>query len=156
MTKQEQIRQALDRFTSKRGPIQTLLATVKSVDNEELTCVVDEDGLDIFDVRLRPVLNGEESITLFPKVGSWVLITRIEEDFEWMVIACDQVDKVRIVADSMQFEMKDGKFLVKSGDESLGKCIDDLITQIQAIYAPKNSAEIANIKQRFKQLLSAD
>jgi hypothetical protein len=154
MTKQEQIRQALGDWSKKHGPIQTILSLVKSVDADNYTCVLDEEGFEIYDVRLRPVINGNESITIIPKVDSWVLASRIEEDEEWMVVAVDEIETVRIVVESMVFEMKDGKFLLKSGNDSLGKCMDDLITQILMIYAPKNAAAIKQVQQRFKQLLN--
>lgn len=154
MDKKEQIRKGLKDLAASTGPLQTILATVVSVDEDELTCVLEEDGLEIFDVRLRPVINENESVTIIPKEGSWVMATRIEDEAEWMVIAVDEIEKYRIVVGDMLFEMKDGKFMVKSGVENLGKCIDDLIAQIQLIYAPKNTAAITAIQLRFKQLLS--
>lgn len=141
-------------MAAQDGPMQTLLATVESVDLENYTCVLNDDDIIIHDVRLRPVINENESITLVPKVGSWVMAIRIEDDAEWMVIAVDEIDSYRIVAGDMLFEMKNGKFMVQSGAENLGKCIDDLILQIQLIYAPKNSAAITLIQNRFKTLLS--
>lgn len=141
-------------MAGKDGPVQTLLAIVESVDVDEYTCVLNDDDILIYDVRLRPVINENESLTLVPKVGSWVLAIRIEDDEEWMVIAVDEVDRYRIVVGNMLFQMKDGKFMVSSGAESLGKLIDELILQIQAIYAPKNSAAITLIQNRFKALLS--
>jgi hypothetical protein len=127
---------------------------VLSVDEDEFTCVVDEDGVEINDVRLRPVINNKESVTIFPKVGSWVAITRLEDEEDWMVIAVDEIEKYRIVNGTMLFEMNNGKFLIESGAENLGKCLDDLIIEIQAIYAPKNAAAIAAIQLRLKTLLS--
>lgn len=154
MTRNEQIREALKKLSGEVGPLQTLLATVLSVDADEYTCVVSDEDIEIADVRLRPVLNGEQSITLFPKVGSFVLIIRLEDDAEWMVLAADEIDSYRIKTGNMIFEMKNGKFNVESGAETLGKCIDDLIIEIQAIFAPKNTAAITAIQLRFKQLLS--
>jgi hypothetical protein len=154
MDKKQQIRERLRTMAGKDGPVQTLLAIVESVDVDEYTCVLNDDDILIYDVRLRPVINENESLTLVPKVGSWVLAIRIEDDEEWMVIAVDEVDRYRIVVGNMLFQMKDGKFMVSSGAESLGKLIDELILQIQAIYAPKNSAAITLIQNRFKALLS--
>lgn len=154
MDRKKQIRDALQRLAGTVGPVQTILATVVSVDEDELTCVLDWDDVQVHDVRLRPVINGNESVTIIPKEGSWVIAVRLEDDQEWMVLAADEIDKYRIVAGDLLFEMKDGKFLVQSGNQNLGKCIDDLIIEIQAIYAPKNTVAITAIKNRFKQLLS--
>lgn len=156
MDKNEQIRLGIKSLLDNpaENKIQTVLATVDSVDEDAFTCDIDDNGVIMYDVRLRPVLNEKEGITIVPKVGSWVLATRIEDDAEWMVLAVDEVEKYRIVIGDMLFEMDNGKYLVKSGDETLGKCIDDLILQIQAIYAPKNTAAITLIQNRLKSLLS--
>lgn len=128
MSLQAQIREALLDLGGKVGPIQTLLVKVVSVNEGEMTCVVDDDGHQITDVRLRPVLNGKEAMTLFPKVGVWALVTRIEEDSEWMVIACDEVDKARLKVGSCELEMDGSKFIFKKGAESMKKLFDDLFT----------------------------
>ncbi|RXK57573.1 hypothetical protein ESA94_20455 [Lacibacter luteus] len=154
MTKEEQIRSELAKLAKKYGPDATIIAKVVSVNEDEFTCVVDEDGIEINDVRLRPVINTNESVTIIPKVNSYVAITRLEDDEEWMVIAVDEIEKYRIVNGTMLFEMHNGKFLIESGAQNLGKCLDDLIIEIQAIYAPKNSAGITAIQTRLKTLLS--
>lgn len=153
MTKAEQIRERIKALAGDVGPLQTLICKVVSVNEDELTCIVDEDGVEIPDVRLQCVLNGKEGTTIIPKAGCFCLIVRLEDDAEWMLLAADEIDKYRITAGTMLFEMKQGKFMIKSGSENLGKCIDDLIEQIQLIYAPKNAAAITAIQLRFKQLL---
>ena len=91
----EQIRAALKEMAKNDGPAVSNIAKVKSVDETKATCVlVDEDGQEIFDVRLRPVLTGNKSFILVPKVGSYVLAVRVEDDEDWMVIASDEIDKV--------------------------------------------------------------
>lgn len=91
MSKQAEIRQALADHARRYGPQQTMLATVLSVSEDDFTCVLQDDDngeLKYEDVRLRPVLDGNESVTIFPKAGTWALATRVEEDEDWMVIAC--------------------------------------------------------------------
>lgn len=52
----------------------SLLAQVKGVDGE--TCTVSIDGLELSDVRLRAVVNGNESrLLITPTVDSFVLVT---------------------------------------------------------------------------------
>jgi hypothetical protein len=154
MNKREQIREAFRKMAAHEGPVQTKLVQVTSVDEDEMTCIVLDDDIEINDVRLRNVLNDKESISIIPKINSWVLMQRLEEDEDWMVVAVDEIDKYRIVCGEMVFEMFDGKFLIQNGGENLGKCLDDLITQIQAIYAPKNTASITAIQTRLKTFLS--
>lgn len=154
MSRQEQIREALRKFAAKHGPLQTILATVTSVDAAALTCAVDNDGTPMYDVQLRPVINGNESVTLFPTVGSYVLIARIEDDENWTVIQCDEIDRMRTVIGTMVFEMDGNKFKMVSGALSLHDILTDLVTEVIAIYAPKNVANLVAIKTKINQLFN--
>jgi hypothetical protein len=100
MGREAEIREALAEHAGRFGPMQTMLATVQSVDVDALTCVlVDDDELTYEDVRLRPVLDGKRSLTIFPKIDTWALAVRIEEGNDWMVIAVGEADKYSIVKD---------------------------------------------------------
>jgi hypothetical protein len=98
MNKAEKIRQLLYEMGRGVGPAPTMLAKVTSVDEAENTCVLTDDqtNLPYEDVRLRPVLDATKSITLIPKVGTWALAVRIEDEDEWMVIAVGEADKILI------------------------------------------------------------
>lgn len=105
LDKQEQIRQRLKEMASEVGPDFTLLAKVKSVDEVNNLCDLtdDESGLDFFDVRLRPVLDDKNSITLVPKVGTWALAVRLEDSDDWMIIAVGEIDKFKLSATQVVF-----------------------------------------------------
>lgn len=170
MGKQDEIRKALGEFSSKYGPQNTMLATVKSVDEGEFTCVLQDDDngeLEYTDVRLRPVLDGNESITIFPKSGTWALAVRLEESEEWMVIAVGEADKVhskveteiKDVVGTTEFTIKDG-FLMKKDAETMKKIMDDLLQAIQQLTVntnvgpssvPINIATFVAIKVRVDQ-----
>jgi hypothetical protein len=96
MEKAEEIRQKLFEMAKELGPAPTMLARVQSVDEVERTCVLVDDltELPYNDVRLRPVQDATKSITLIPKVNTWALAIRIEDNDEWMVIACGELDKI--------------------------------------------------------------
>ena len=121
----EQIRNRLSEIAGQHGPLHSILATVVSVDENELTCVLQDDDIEINDVRLSPVINSKQSVTIIPKVGSWVLAVRIENDAEWMIMAADEIDKYRVTVGDLVFEMDGEKFLIKKGNENLKKiCFD--------------------------------
>lgn len=130
--KAELIRQGLQHLGKKVGPVQTMLAQVESIDEDAATCVLDEDGLLVNDVRLRPVLNGKESITIYPKPGCWVLAVRIEDDEDWMVVAADEVDKYRLKVGDTELEVKDG-FLVKRGEDTLKEVLQLIIEAVSVV-----------------------
>lgn len=158
----EQIREGLKEMAKNHGPAVSNIAKVKSVDETKAICVlVDEDGQEFFDVRLRPVLSGNKSFILVPKVGSYVLAVRVEDDDDWMVIACDEVEKVGYYVGDTIMELTD-KVKIEAGGESLANLIDDLFTAIGNMVfvtpagnttALMNTAEFTSLKTRFKQLL---
>lgn len=130
----EQIRMKLEEMAKNHGPAVSNIAKVKSVDEAKATCtLIDEDGQEIFNVRLRPVLNGKKSFLQIPKTGTFVLAIRIEDDDDWMVIGCDEVDKVVWYVGDAVFEMDNDGFLFKKQDETFKKIIVDFISAVKSI-----------------------
>lgn len=162
MATPEQIREALERMAKNHGPAVSNIALVKSVDEAKAVCVLaDEDGQEIFDVRLRPVLNGNKSIIMVPKVGTYVLAVRVEDDDDWMVVGCDEITKFGIYLNGVEIEFKD-KIKMNANGESLAKLIDDLFVAINNMVFTTsngpttglvNAAEFTQLKQRFTNLL---
>lgn len=154
MNKSQQIRDGLAAFASKYGPLQAIVAKVNSVDAAGLTCECDYDGITLYDVRLRCVINGKESITFFPKVGGYVLAARIENSEEdWMVIACDETDKCRIVIGTLQFEMDATGYLIKKDADSLKEIIQMIIEAVQQIVVMQgNNPDYAKLIQAMTKL----
>lgn len=149
-------------MAKENGPAVTNIAKVKSVDEAKATCELeDEDGQLIFDVRLRPVLTGKKSFMQIPKVGTYVLAVRIEDDEDWMVIGCDEVEKVGWYVGETFIEFTD-KIEMKAGGESMGVLIDSLFDAIAAMSfvtptgnttALVNAVQFSDLKLRFKTLL---
>lgn len=158
----EEIREALANMSKKHGPAVSNIAKVKSVDESNATCeLVDEDGQEIFDVRLRPVLNGNKSILIVPKIGSYVLAVRVEDDDDWMVISYDEIEKIGYYLNTVEIEFKD-KIKMKANGQSLAKLMDDFFTAIKNMQfttpdgtttALVNLTEFEAIKERFSNLL---
>jgi hypothetical protein len=128
----EQIRTALEEIAKHHGPAVSNIAKVKSVDEINATCIlIDEDGQEFIDVRLRPVLTGKKSFILVPKVGSLVLAVRVEDDDDWMVIAADEITKIGYYIGTMIFEIDAVGFLLKKENETLKKIMVDLIGAVK-------------------------
>lgn len=162
MDKKEQIRKSLADMAGRFGPAATLIATVESVDQDQLTCVLTDDDLSIYDVRLRPVLNGNQSITMFPTIGSYVLAIRIDGDDDWMVMACDEIYKYRVVVAGSSFEMDGTTFLLKNENDNLKQLLNDLLQTILEMQFTTNTGvtiELINapaftsIQTRFNNFL---
>lgn len=157
-----QIRERIEEMAKSHGPAVSNIAKVKSVNENLATCVLeDEDGQEILNVRLRPVLSGKKSFIQIPKVGTYVLAVRIEDDEDWMVIACDEVTKISYTVGDVVFELTE-KIQLKAGGESLADLMDELFAAIgrmvfQTNVGPTsnllNKIEFDDLKTRFKTLL---
>jgi hypothetical protein len=130
----EQIRAALELMAKKSGPAVSNIAKVKSVDEAKATCtLIDEDDQEYLNVRLRPVLTGKKSFILVPKVGSYVLAVRIEDDDDWMIIAADEIEKIGYYIGSTILEIDATGFLLQKENETLKKILADLVGAVKAM-----------------------
>ena len=131
MATAEQIRDGLKKMAEAHGPAVSNIAKVKSVDETKATCtLIDEDDQEYYNVRLRPVLSGKKSFILVPKVGSYVLAIRVEDDDDWMIIAADEVTKIGCYVGSTIFEINEG-FLLKKENETLKALMVDFIGAVK-------------------------
>ena len=105
MDKQEQIRQRIKKFASDVGPKGTVLGKVTNLRESELLFDLEDDnsGLTYLDVRLRPVIDASEAITLIPKPNAWALAVRLEDGEDWYAIAFGEVDKVAVKCEQVVF-----------------------------------------------------
>lgn len=158
----EDIRQKLGDLAGSSGPAVSNIAKVKSVDESGAVCVLeDEDGQEIPEVRLRPVLTGKKSFLQLPKIGSLVLAVRIEDDDDWMIIACDEVDKFLWVTDTTKIELTD-KVHISANNKNMAELIDKLFEAILKMRFTTNAGptirlinrpEFESLKNEFKELL---
>ena len=135
MGKQDEIRKRLREFAGEVGPQQTMLAIVKDVDEAEFTCTLkdEDDGFEYPGIRLRPVLDGMEGLTLFPQVGTWAFAIRIEEDDDWMLLAVGQVQKWRLTIGDTVLEQTGSGLLVSRDNTTLKNALINIIEAVQKI-----------------------
>jgi len=158
----EQIRIGLEEMAKKHGPTMSNIAKVKSVDETKAICTLeDEDGQLIFNVRLRAVLTGKKSILLLPKIGSYVFTIRIEDEDEWLIIACDEVEKMGYYVGDTLIELTD-KVQISAGGENLADLIDSLFVAIDKMVFTTNTGptiklvnkpEFDQLRNKFKKVL---
>lgn len=135
MTIEEQLREALRKLAAQAGPGVSLLAKVTSVDEANATCELQDDDTDIayHNVRLRPVLDGNNSQMLVPKVGTWALAIRIEDTEQYMVIACGETDKLVSKIGTTELRQTAAGFVIKKGNDSLKEVFVNVIEAVQQI-----------------------
>lgn len=90
-----------------------LLAKVVSVNGD--TCSVDVDGLVLTDVRLRAVVNGENSkLLITPKVGSHVLLADQSGNMSQLaVIGYSEIEKIEVDTESITINGGENDGIVK-------------------------------------------
>ncbi|MCW3467642.1 hypothetical protein [Chitinophaga nivalis] len=110
-------------------------------------------GLDIYDVRLSAVTDYEEGLLLVPPEKSSVLIARINDTDNYLLISTAAITKIKCRISDKQLELDKDGLALSAGGESLKKCLDDLLDEIVTIYAPMNKAAFVAIKQRLATLL---
>lgn len=109
-----EIKKSIKGMSSKGGSFACFSAKVKSVNGE--TCEVELDGMRLTDVRLRAVVNGENSkILITPKTDSHVLVVDMSGDLSQLaVVGYSEVEKIEINAtDKIIFNGGNNDGLVK-------------------------------------------
>ena len=105
---------ALREFAREVGPLQIFLGKVNSVNETDYTIDVTlNDSTHLPDARLRAVVNDNMPMVMTPVVGSYVLLGKIGETADWVVLAFDQVDKVIWNANQITINGGDNAGLVK-------------------------------------------
>ncbi|MDI3319126.1 hypothetical protein [Pinibacter soli] len=126
-------------------------ATVKSVDKESNTCVVDFEELDLGGVRLQSIEKATKGLTIYPAIGSVVLVQRLTDE-DYFICMFSEIDQVVIKTDETVFEVKDG-VLVKKGDDTLKDAlllIVQAVQQITVLYG--NNPDYAKLQQAVTKI----
>ena len=130
------------------------------------------------DARLKSVIKDGNKFLLIPKVGSVVLVAKIENSDEYVVIAVEEItehriniDNVKFIVDdqglstainAVEFNISEDGFLVRKGEETLKRIFDDLFKAIEKITVntnvgpssiPINVASFEAIKLRVANFL---
>ena len=122
----EFLKQAINALGKNRKKFTLIVGIVKEIEGD--TCTVDNYE----DVQLNAItadLNSQ--FTVYPKVGSKVIIARLDDSDSMFVIRVSEIDKVTIKIGAQIFEMKDGKFLIKTGNINLKSILNDAFNQLK-------------------------
>lgn len=113
---QDQIKEELDLFASRRGPANLVAAKVISVNETESTVEVELDGGGkIDDVQLRSIVKSGDKLVVIPKTNSIVLMASINKSEEYYVVAIEEPEKILIRRGALQVDITDKIEIVKSG-----------------------------------------
>ncbi len=116
--------------------------------------VITFEGLKIPNVRLRSVIEEDDKGMLtFPAEKTSVLIARINKSNNYVLISMQEPEMIKCKVGEKYLELDKDGLEVSAGDDTLKKCLDDLLDEIITIYAPMNKAAFTAIKDRLAKLL---
>lgn len=150
---------AINSTRNKKKKFTLSIGTVKEI--QEDTCTVD----DYEDVRLNAIIqNISSQFTIYPKVGSKVIIGKLENESDLFVVRVSEIEKVTIKINDQLFQMKDGKFTIKTGNISLKSILNDGFSQLQNAviltvsggngnFSPADIAVFQSLNNKVNQIL---
>ena len=159
MGKEEQIRLGLKKIAEKVGPQCSLLAQVKTVDEEAFTCDAYDSETEIVftDLRLSPIIGGKTGLVLIPETDSWILAIRIEDTEDWQVIGVEEVKKVLITTGTVKVEQTSEGLLISKGNDTLKQCLTLIIEAVQKIVVIQGNnpdySKLAEATQKLNAIL---
>ncbi len=133
--------------------VQTCWVKAKVVDWGNKTMVAEglTDGLDFNDINL-----GVGHLYRKPKQGSVCLIGLIEnKEAAAFLIDAEEVEEYVLNVNESLFKIDLNGFEIKKGNVTLKKILDEVVSQMLKIYAPKDVAGITAIKTSINNLLSS-
>ncbi|MDR1199061.1 MAG: hypothetical protein LBK94_08655 [Prevotellaceae bacterium] len=141
----------------------TEVCRVVSVDGAICTVETVADEIEYTGVRLKANTQDDKGIIIKPKIGSYVLVTQIDEA-NYFVSFFSEIDAITF-KDTQGFEItvENGKLSVKNGSYGIKQAFDELIDAIGKLTVttgtgpsgtPINRAEFNAVKQNISKLLS--
>lgn len=156
----------------KKRDVDTFPAIVVAVNKDKGTCVVEADGLQLLDVQLSSILDGNnQKFYLFPKQESSVLVSPINEDLNRLYVeSYSEIESLDLNIEQVRFQVDKDGFLLKKENETLRKLMSDLIAAIKAmsftLTTPdtingattllNNTAQFEAVENRFNQFLKGN
>lgn len=124
-----------------------LLAEVIEVDKDNATMRVKfGSDLEIADVRLRSIIDGDQGMWIYPRKGSIVVLMRLGVEDEFMAIGYEKYDKVLIKGEQISLEVNQENIIFN------GNRLDSYLTDINALTDKINQLEqqINDLKGVFR------
>lgn len=144
-----------------------IVAKVTAVDAANATLdVVDVEDNEIFDVRFRAVIDGNDTgVVAYPAVNSWVCVANIGcGESDHVVVSMSEVTKVTVQISTTIFEIDATGVAIERGAEDLKTLLTDLLTAITQLTVtcaaagspsspPINLAAFTALQTRLNSLL---
>lgn len=131
---EDDIKNQLQLLAGQFGPAQIISAKVLSVNiDEDSIAVAVDGGLEIDDVRLKSIIKAGNKLVLRPTVNSTVLIGRIENSDEWVMISPDEIDSMTMIIGDVKLDVDETGFLFQKEESTLKELVQLVIEAVEQI-----------------------
>ena len=144
----QQIKEQFDLFAGQRGPATIVPATITAINADDTVAIVFTDGSTIDDVRLKSVIKNGNKILLIPELQSTVLVGKIGNSDEYIVLAVEAISEVLTKVGGVTYSINAEGFLMKKGNDTLKEILTLIVEAIQPIVVLYgNNPVYANLTQ---------
>jgi len=151
------------KMLGRRG-VSTFPAKVVSVDKRSGTCVINDGNLEFTDVALSATVEDSgKRFFLFPKIGSFVLVSPINESITRLYVEFfSEIEDFDLKIENSQLQIDKDGFLLKKENETLKKLMGDFIQACRNMVFQTNAGitielltdlEFESIAERFNEFL---
>jgi len=131
MTPEEELRRKLKAMFA--APIQVHPGKVVEIDEDAFLATVSINDLNVWFVRMQSISSCDSGIKIWPKIGSIVLVGRIGNSEERLILAYSEIDKIEAkIGDQVLVMTKDG-FVINEGKLGGMIKIEELVNRLNAI-----------------------
>ncbi len=111
------IRRCLQAMNKNARP--SILGKVKKVDTDARTCSIEDDGLEIFGIRLQCITDNDKSVVVIPKEGARALAVNIEGGDAYQMVSCSEIETLRIDVGDANIEIVEDKIAIELGESTV-------------------------------------
>ncbi len=141
----------------KERGISTFSGDVIGVDKKEGTCSINDGEIEYTDVRLASVVNGRNDVFyIFPKIGSSVLVSPINEDLTALYVeSYSEIEEMLLNIGTTKLQVTDEGFVIECKTENLGKVLDETFDEIKKTFTQNGLAFNIPIFEALKLRLNS-
>jgi hypothetical protein len=161
----ESLQNALASFVKSKIKVTIFPATVLAVDEMEGTCTVNDGDIELYDVRLKALIDTSlQRVLVIPKVESSVLVANIgNSENAFLVLSVSEVQKIVGQIGTTKFDLDNGGCHLERNGQDLKVILNDLfdeLAQSQVItpagngtFLPSTITNLIALKARLNQIL---
>jgi len=129
----EEMAERARRIARRVGPKVIVPATVIAINNDDTIEIEFSDGSTVDDCRLKAVVKAGNKVLLIPAVDSNVLVGKIENSDEYIVISVDEITEMVVLVDDVRFKVDASGFLFQKDNDTLKQILTLIVQSVLGI-----------------------